>query len=164
MSYKSDAKKDAERILKTTWGGEDEIPVDPVRIARKLGIDVVNAQLDPNVAGALVKEVGQDPIIFLNSNDAPNRKRFSCAHEIGHYVKRSDQPDQYEYIDLRDSLASAGSDSEEIYANAFAASLLMPEKTVRKLRRRGHSELELAVRFDVSREAMHYRLKNLDLL
>ena len=157
-----DAAKDAERILATTWG-EGKYPIDPVRIARRLGIDVLEAQLDQNVFAALVKQIGQDPAILLNAMDSPNRKRFSCAHEIGHFVRRSDQTEEYEYLDLRSPLSSTGQDPEEIYANTFAACLLMPEKEVRRLHRSGTNELEMADYFDVSREAMQFRLKNLGL-
>jgi Zn-dependent peptidase ImmA (M78 family) len=144
------------------WG--DRYPVDPVLIASALGIDVLDAHLDARVSGALVKERGQDPAILLNAEDHPNRKRFTCAHEIGHFVLRSDQPDEYEYIDYRDTIYSpAGEDTEEVYANTFAAALLMPEDEVKRLHGQGKTEIEMALYFDVSREAMHYRLRNLGL-
>lgn len=165
MTPRSDAAKDAERILRELWGQRlgESVPVDPVQIARRLGIDVLDARLDPDVSGALVKERGQDPTIVLNWQDSPNRKRFSCAHEIGHFVRRSDQPDEYEYVDLRDAFSGTGQDPEEVYANTFAACLLMPDREVRRLHRKRFSDLAMAVRFDVSREAMQYRLKNLGL-
>jgi len=162
MNPRKQAAQDALRLLGDTWEGR--LPVDPVRIARALGIDVLDARLDANVSGALVKEPGQDPIIVLNTRDAANRKRFTCAHELGHFVRRSDHPDAYEYIDLRNPSSSTGRDAEERYANEFAACLLMPEEHVRRLRKEGLGELQLAMRFDVSREAMHYRLDNLGLL
>jgi Zn-dependent peptidase ImmA (M78 family) len=135
------AKVEAERIRQTVWreiAGGDVIPVDPVRIARELGIDVFEAQLDPQISGTIVKEVGQDPTIILNRDDSPVRRRFSAAHELGHYVRRADEPDRYQYVDYRGPLAGEGLNEEEIYANTFAANLLMPE-----------------------REAMDYRLRNL---
>ena len=61
------------------------------------------------------------PIIMLNENDGMNRKRFTCAHEIGHFVRRGDTTEPYTTIDFRDRLSSLGSDPEEIYANEFAA-------------------------------------------
>lgn len=153
----------AERLLNDIWG--EKIPVDPVAIARSLGIQVLNAQLGPTVSGALSKEIGQDPKILLNSDDSANRKRFTCAHEIGHFVKRfSNSPQEYEYVDLRSDLSSTGLDEEERFANAFAASLLMPEKHVRRLHQAGLLDFEMALRFDVSAEAMQFRLKNLGLL
>jgi Zn-dependent peptidase ImmA (M78 family) len=155
--------QDAERILADAWGDKG-LPIDPVRIARELGIKVVTAWMDPDVSGALVKERQKDPVILLNATDSPNRQRFTCAHELGHFIKRSDAPDQYEYIDRRDTLASTGTDPEEIYANQFAASLLMPASEVRRLADEGLTEVQMALRFDVSVEAMRYRLKNLGLV
>jgi Zn-dependent peptidase ImmA (M78 family) len=156
-----DPAQDAERILAEVWRGG--LPVDPVRIARALGIRVLNACLEPDVSGALVKECQHDPAILLNAADSPNRRRFTCAHEIGHFVKRSDAPEEYEYIDRRDTLASTGRDPDEVYANQFAASLLMPAKYVRRLAEEGLSDLQMALRFDVSLEAMQYRLHHLGL-
>ncbi len=158
---KDEAATDAQRLLATVWDGE--LPIDPVRIARQLGILVLDAQLDDNVSGALVKEIGHDPTILLNASDSPNRKRFTCAHELGHFVRRPDNPDSYEYVDLRNSLSATGLSLEEVYANNFAACLLMPEEDVKRLWNEGLREPELVVRFDVSQDAMHYRLANLGL-
>lgn len=160
MTVKTEAASDADRILTTLW--DDTIPVDPVRIARQLGINVLDARLGPDVAGALIKNPGQDPAIVLSSADSSHRKRFSCAHEIGHFLRRSDTPEEYRYIDFRRS-RSRGDDLEEVYANAFAACLLMPEGAVRRLHGDDPSDVTLAVRFGVSREAMQYRLRDLGL-
>ena len=102
MAPKDEAARDAERLRTSVWG--DRFPVDPVRIARKLGIVVLDARLHRTVSGALVKERGEDPTILLNERDSVNRKRFTCAHELGHFVRRSDNPDEYEYVDFRDIL------------------------------------------------------------
>ena len=163
-AIKAQASQDAERILDTIWRSEGgSLPIDPFRIADRLGIDVVEADLASNVSAALVKEHGQDPQIVLNAADHPNRKRFSCAHELGHFSRRRTDPDVYEYVDFRDIFASQGEGAEEVYANEFAASLLMPEREVRLLHRRGWTEMDMPVRFGVSRDAMHFRLKNLGL-
>ena len=161
MSYKREAAEAAERMLAERW--DDTIPVDPVRIARGLGIEVLDARLRDNVSGALMKEPDQPPSIVLNWDDHRNRKRFTAAHELGHYVRRSEQVDAYEYVDLRGPLASRGDDPDEIFANAFAAALLMPEKHVRRLAGDGLNEIQMALRFDVSREAMRHRLTYLGL-
>lgn len=165
----ADAKRDAERILDEVWRKDENgfllLPVDPVAIARKYGIDVVETPLESSLSGALIKERGQDPTIVVNSTDSPNRKRFTCAHELGHFVLRSDAPDAYSYIDYRDIFSSsAGRDPSERYSNAFAAALLMPESEVRRLDAEGYDELRMSYVFNVSRESMHYRLDNLGLL
>ncbi|HWM62928.1 MAG TPA: ImmA/IrrE family metallo-endopeptidase [Solirubrobacterales bacterium] len=156
-----EAAEDAVKLLKAAWG--DAIPVDPVAVARTAGLRVLEAQLDEKTLGALVKHPQQDPIILLNQRDGDNRKRFTCAHELGHFVARAEEADEYTTVDLRDTRSATGLDSEEIYANEFAASLLMPEDKVRSFVEAGMDDLEMAIRFKVSREAMQHRLDNLDL-
>jgi Zn-dependent peptidase ImmA (M78 family) len=162
VSPAATAVDDAERVRAAVWG--DRFPVDPVRIARAFGMRVLFASLAPHVPGALVKERGHDPVIVLNEADSSSRKRFTCAHELGHFSESSDTPETYEYFDVRDSLAVASdTDPEEAYANAFAASLLMPARDVRRLHAKGLRELELALHFDVAREVMSRRLTDLGL-
>lgn len=154
----------AERVLKLLWQrGHSELPlpVDPVRIAHLLGIDVFDASLPSDVSAVLEKAEGRDPRILLNVQDSPNRQRFSCAHEIGHFIQRGDT--EYEYVDFRNIFSSRGENPEEIYANAFAASLLMPEAEVKRFARQKMPEFEMALRLGVSNDAMRLRLANLGL-
>jgi Zn-dependent peptidase ImmA (M78 family) len=158
---KKQAAEDAAKLLRTVWGAR--IPVDPIAIARATGLRVVDASLAENVLGALVKKPGQEPTILLNDNDPENRRRFTCAHELGHFVRRDKEPDEYETIDFRGPLSATGNDAEEIYANEFAACLLMPEADVRRMTAAGLSDLDMALRFQVSREALQFRLANIFL-
>jgi Zn-dependent peptidase ImmA (M78 family) len=160
VTLQAEAKRDADRILGSYWV-HHLFPVDPARIARALGINVFETYLAEDVAGTLVKEAEKDPLILLNQADHPNRKRFTAAHEIGHFVKRADAA--YEYVDRRDTLSSIGHVPDEIYANAFAANLLMPEDEVRRLDREGLGDAEMARRFGVSRDVMSFRRQNLGL-
>lgn len=159
---KLEAERDAANLRKAT--GVSLLPIDPVRIARIAGLQVLEAELDENTLGALVKQPGKDPTILLNQGDSENRRRFTCAHELGHFVRRSEEADEYTTVDLRNSLSATGEDVDEVYANEFAASLLMPEEEVRAFAGMGMSDLEMAIRFKVSREAMQFRLKNLGLM
>jgi Zn-dependent peptidase ImmA (M78 family) len=162
------AEEDARQILTTVWanGGEGieiQLPVNPFVIAERLGIKAYSASLDENISGMLIKKPGEDPEIYVHASDSPNRQRFTCAHELGHYVKRSATADiEWEYVEHRDLLTSQGSNPEEIYANRFAASLLMPKEKVEELRKT-LGPVALAYEFGVSPEAMHYRLVNLGL-
>jgi Zn-dependent peptidase ImmA (M78 family) len=161
------AAEDADRILETAWKIEPvPIPVDPVRIATTLGVAVFDQELDANISGAIVKVYGSDPIILLNVADSPNRKRFTCAHEIGHFVARSNEykDNNYEFVDLRGVLATMGRDPNEIYANEFAACLLMPKSEVTRMINNGDLPSQMAVKFGVSTEAISYRIKNLGLV
>lgn len=160
-SVRKQAARDASRLLAQVWRGL--VPIDPVSIARRAGLRVVDAALDDSTMGALVKEPGQDPTIMINDKDSLNRRRFTCAHELGHYVRRSDQTQEYATVDLRSGLSSEGTDDEEIYANTFAACLLMPEREVLRMYSEGMLDWEMAMRFDVSREALQFRLRDLNL-
>jgi Zn-dependent peptidase ImmA (M78 family) len=168
------AEEDARELLKTAWAaaGSGEVvplPVDPFAIAQALGIKAYSANLAEGVSGMLVKRAGEDAEIYVHASDSQNRQRFTCAHEIGHYVSRSAAGDiAWEYVERRDLLTSQGTDQDEIYANQFAAALLMPREAVEARYR----ELEnpslsgaaaLAVAFGVSADAMQYRIKNLGL-
>lgn len=113
--------------------------------------------------GALIKRPGQDPTIVINQDDGKNRRRFTCAHELGHYVRRSEDLEEYSTVDLRSGLSTEGTNEDEIYANEFAASLLMPEREVARMVEEGASDLEMTLRFLVSREAIQFRLKNLGI-
>ncbi len=161
-------ERDAQDVLDTIWaelvrGGEPRIPVDPIAIARRLGIKVYTAGLPEGMSGMLVKPPGDDPAIYLHDRDHENRQRFTCAHELGHYIRRTQAgDDDWLYIDHRSPLSSTGLDSEERYANQFAASLLMPRTLVEREAER-HGPATLAYRFGVSAEAMNYRLDNLRL-
>jgi len=168
LTRQDQATKDASDILGRLWANESGdlgIPIDVVRIARKLGIDVLDVEMDQGISGAIVKELNADPMIMLNQSDSSNRKRFTCAHEIGHYVRRSQEgsPD-YAYLDRRGPLAAQGSDEGEVYANKFAASLLMPELEVKRRFKKDATVVALAVEFLVSEDAMNFRLQNLGLV
>ena len=161
-----DPEREAQRVLNTVWQNEG-FPVDPVTICQRIGVQVVDTELPDEVSGALIKEQEKDPVIALHRYDHNNRKRFSCSHELGHYIRRIESNDDspaYEYVDFRGPSASNGTDPEEIFANQFAAHLLMPTDVVRELNRTNKSHFEMAIFFGVSPEAMKHRLKNLGLL
>ncbi|EJN6576737.1 ImmA/IrrE family metallo-endopeptidase [Salmonella enterica] len=150
----------ADALLENVWGDRG-FPVDPVWIANELGLDVVEIAMENNVSGALLKEPEQDPVIILNRNDSNVRKRFTCAHELSHYVKRTNngQSLEYQFVDYRDKLSSQGTDADEKFANNFAACLLMPAKEVRSLHSKGYSSVMMASYFGVSDDAIRFRLE-----
>lgn len=163
----SNPEREAEEILTTVWTqgeAEPRLPVDPFYIAEALGLRVYVTGLDDGVSGMLRKREGEDPEIYLQRSDSRNRQRFTCAHELGHYVSRSAAGDDaWEYVEHRALLASQGNDPDEIFANQFAASLLMPRRVVVRLKEQVQSEAVLAYEFGVSADAMNFRLVNLGL-
>jgi Zn-dependent peptidase ImmA (M78 family) len=160
---KLDPEREAQQLLSTAWDGRP-LPVDPIQIAQRLGVKVYTAGLDAGVAGMFRKRSGLDPEIFVNGSDSLNRQRFTVAHELGHYVKHvAAGEENWEHVDYRDALSGQGTDSDEIFANQFAASLLMPREKVVRLRGEGYGPAALAAEFGVSEEAMNFRLTNLRL-
>lgn len=152
----------------------DAPPVDVKAVAASRGIRIREEPLEPSVSGMLV--IRDDAaMIAINSKHHPNRKRFSLAHELGHFeLHRKDASvfidDQKARTYYRDGQSAAGILPQEIEANAFAAELLMPKWLL-------EAELEdervdpsdeetvarLARQFCVSTQAMSIRLANLDL-
>lgn len=158
---------DAYDTHKKFWadsGDDIDLPVDPYEIASAMGIPVIRTRLGINESGFLLCD-GPKAAIYVNDTFHPNRNRFTVAHELGHYVKARETgtlpAGNARLHKKRDELASTGTDTEEIYANRFAAALLMPAKEVKKLHSRGLTTVELANRFRVSEHAMTLRLKNL---
>ena len=139
------------------------MPVDPRRIARAKGVEIVEVMLPDSMAGSLSKRPGRMPMITLNSRHSPNRSTFTCAHELGHLARRKPDDDEYEWVDSRDNLSSTGKYPEEVYANEYASCLLMPEWEVHRMYYEGTLDWEMAKRFAVSCEAVHLRLARLQL-
>lgn len=122
-------------LLTQHWAmpeGAYPLPVDPIYLARQLGMEVYLSDLDSDVSAVLVASPGQQTSSYLNQSDARVRQRFSCAHEIGHYLRRrASGQEQFGFIDRRDHFSSTGGDPEERWANQFAAALLMPADLLR---------------------------------
>lgn len=153
------AAADAERIRAEFWDGR--FPVDPVRIARDMGIEVLDSKMPENVSGAIHKKEGEARVvIYLSEKDHANRKRFTCAHELGHYVDNADKG-VIEYVDYR---GLAPQNQAEQYANEFAAYLLMPEREIQALKAKlGNNPkgIDLIVdskKYGVSADALKYHL------
>lgn len=163
--YAEEGSSAGEAIFEKVWLdiSREELPVNPVRIADTFGIQIKEKDLPVNISGLIIKHHNMDPIIVVNSNDSENRQRFTIAHELGHYVYKmlhNDEEAEYEYVDYRDENSSNGSDDEEIFANNFAASLLMPGKLVRKYYKK-YDKYLLPKYFRVSADAINYRIKSL---
>ncbi|MFI6432487.1 ImmA/IrrE family metallo-endopeptidase [Rhodococcus oryzae] len=148
------ARRDADAVLSLHW--EDQaMPVDPVTIARDVGISVFSAQLGDDVFGMLVgSSAGAD--MYLDKDQPPARFRFTCAHEIGHYVDQTSKLSPEEaYVDKRSD--DSRGEPAEVYANEFAGSLLMPVSELKACVDTGMSDFEMAAHFDVSLQALRYR-------
>jgi Zn-dependent peptidase ImmA (M78 family) len=120
-----------------------------------LGLYVEEVELDA-VSGLLYPS---ERLIHLNANDVPRRRRFTLAHEVGHWVCQVEEGRGAPVMCRAEDLVPDADRSLEREANIFAAELLMPEKAVRE----SAADLDAADRFGVSGEAMHWRLYSFGL-
>lgn len=153
------------------------LPVNLKVVADFLGLAVLTKPLENKYSGFLAVV---EKTIVVNARHSPVRRRFTVAHEIGHYqLHRRKKTDSPVFIDhavyFRRSVSDAGGDVDhrmEMEANAFAAGLLMPDYLLEEYLDK-HPDVDLgqtvgikqmADEFDVSRPAMEYRLRNLGFL
>ena len=146
------------------------LPIDPVRLANLIGISVNNAKFADDSWAAMLAKRGEVTRIFVEQSDPPYRKRFSIAHELGHHFLHLREEGEIvdKRVDMfreREPLDGQISDERvrEIHANWFAAALLMPEDLVRTEWANGPHLSRMAKVFNVSEEAMGYRLDSLNL-
>ncbi|MAG44831.1 hypothetical protein CL633_02990 [bacterium] len=166
-----------KKILKKYY---DQIPVPIIQIANDLGINVYNAEFDSDrISGSILKENG-DFSIYVNKNEPSYRKRFTIAHELGHFIENKDilekQGEHYDYkaSKLNNSkvlfrfnsnvvLPSKEERLREIKANKFAANILMPEDNFFEAWKKHSSMQDIANEFDVSILAASIRAEKLGL-
>jgi Zn-dependent peptidase ImmA (M78 family) len=140
---------------------DPELPVPVHRIAEDLlGLHVATADLK-ELSGALYPAERE---IRVNVSEPETRRRFTLAHELGHWVCHClggrDEPVFCRHQDM-DSWVDRALERE---ANVFAAELVMPEPEVREVFARHGDMNEVAAIFGVSPLAMHWRLYSFELV
>ena len=116
--------------------------------------------------------------ILVNRDDPVPRRRFTAAHELGHFLLhfRQDETDPIGgYLQEDESIAETEEEelaTMERQANLFAAELLMPEVACRRIAtetmgKAGHSpaylEHKMMGELLVSRQAARWRIRELKL-
>lgn len=145
--------------------GLEFFPVAPEAIADAEGINVFSARFrNPDIAGLITKQ-GRETSIYIRKGDPTTRRRFTLAHELGHYYLHLLKNKGTNFIDEEHMFRMSDSalDGPEAEANIFAASLLMPEREVRELLEDHIPLREMADFFMVSKAAMYNRVRNLGL-
>lgn len=141
--------------------------VDVEAVAEGYGITIVSHEFSEDISGVFFRKHNK-LYLGVNKSHHENRRRFTIAHEIGHYLLHSTESVHYDLgTDLSNVYfrASDISSSEEVQANRFAAELLMPPELVSRCIKAGIVSIdELSLRFQVSADAMRYRLINLGYL
>jgi Zn-dependent peptidase ImmA (M78 family) len=147
--------------------GPRTVPVPVERMVQDRGIVLRKGDLG-DVSGLLLRDL-DGATIGVNSTQSPVRQRFTIAHEFGHFLLHEaivEHVDHGYRINNRSAVSSQATEVEEIEANFFAASLLMPRSMLAERDAIGALDDDrmvkaLARAFDVSQHAMSLRLANL---
>jgi predicted transcriptional regulator len=137
-------------------------PVDVISLAKDLGIKVWQSEkLGPGISGKLFKDAANGGSsgwsILVRESDAPARKRFTVAHEIGHFVLH--RPALGDGITDDEFYRSGLSNAQEAQANRLAADILMPYRLINELTASGITSIDLlAAKLGVSLTALKIRL------
>ena len=158
-------EKKTEELLKAN--DLYNVPVAVNKLAKKIGIKIKAKDFDDDVSGIFVMK-DDKPFIAYNSNQGLNRRRFTIAHELGHFILHSrNKPlfvDKKKEVMFRNSESSTGEHMKEREANAFAAAILMPKRLIeQEIENSDDADIieGLARKFKVSTQAMSFRLSNL---
>jgi len=135
-------------------------------LEEKVGIKIIHLELDPGISGgSTVGDFGK--AILINANDARWRRNYDLAHELFHLIT-------WNYFSVEEIYKKdrKGKNRIEQLADVFASVFLLPEDELRnEFRKKVESRkisylnlVEIAREFDVSTEALLWRLVNLNLL
>lgn len=166
------ARKRALDLLKEARAEKPPVPIE--RLAVLVDATIRYEPFAGQLSGMVHRSSDGTAVIGVNSLDAPNRQRFTIAHEIGHLLLHKDEAfhvDERFPIGLRNDESSKATDEKEIEANQFAAELLMPRdflsKDIGALPKEIGAEeavTRLAQQYQVSVHAMTVRLTALKVL
>ena len=152
MNIADAARIDATGIRHLHW--DDTFPVDPIVIARRLGVTPYLSNLG-DTTSIVVHENGHTDI-YLNRFESKARQRFAAAHAIGHHIER-DRYGQERYT-FRHWRNTASNTPHEYYADCFATHLLMPPEVIDQFVDDGASAGDLAAMFGVTRRRVIHAL------
>lgn len=130
-------REDLPELLAQNIRQQFQLKFDPApleEISKELGVFKVSEVKLTGMEGTIVFPEGKyEAEITLNSNQDPNRKRFTWAHELGHFTNPFHHVDTGNGFNCSDAdIFSAVNDLVENEASRFASELLLPEEHLRK--------------------------------
>jgi len=153
-----------------------DAPINVDAIASRYGIKVISTPLQGKVGEITFNSDGSSVIKmdpFENSYEP--RRRFTLAHELGHFFLH--RVPNYAYEDTKETMLDRKNtywDGKEGEANSFAAQLLMPEKLIERygtqiISADNNISLDdfvnrMSTIFNVSKQSMRFRLSGLGII
>ena len=135
------ANESADRLLRTQK--VNEIPVDPLRVAERLGVEIITDDRLPTPTQWRRRPDHAYSALVMNPNLVDGlRLRFEIAHAIGHCLRESE---------------CVGDEAEEFCCHEFAGALLMPSAWFAGDAKREYDDDKLAARYGVTIGAVKIR-------
>lgn len=153
------AERQATKLLATLDRDEPPVPISVVTDLPRIDVTVVPSMTRSGISQWSWQSGAYR--IHVNGAEPRTRNRFTIAHELKHCLDARDEAVLFSRL---------GKDSDkhaavEAICDSFAASLLMPRRWVKRAWFAGRQDVaELAWFFEVSPQAMRYRLHQLGLL
>ena len=131
-------KEKVEKILSKLNIYKAPIPI--IDIANYYGFIVVEAMLENDESGFLMIDKDgtsingekRHKIICINHTDSPLRKRFTIAHELGHFFLEIEGKNNIENFIVHREFAEKVDKQKEREADSFASELLVPTSFLEK--------------------------------
>lgn len=108
------------------------VPIYPRKIAKKMGILIWEREAEAGYDGYLIAANGTWGIMINSSIKSKTRKRFTVAHELGHYCIGHHKGINYRCFRKDIGATSLSAKQDEREANEFAVALLMPDEYFRE--------------------------------
>lgn len=142
-------------------------PVDVIKIAKENNIEIFEGDLsgsDEPISGAIRYNKQKNKFeILINKDDSIQQKRFTIAHELGHYyLHKSILESETIHVDMM--FKGHSKEFNEKDADYFASALLMNKIALSKYYKKANSMSDLADIFNVSKSALLVRLDQLGII
>jgi Zn-dependent peptidase ImmA (M78 family)/DNA-binding XRE family transcriptional regulator len=138
-------------------------PIDLLEVSGRLGLYAFLLDLEEDEVDGAYLALEKGGVAVINGRNEPGRRRFTLAHEIGHYLAQ----DEYS---ADSSIGTSTSDKESLI-DVFAIHLQLPSAVAKSEWPQLHGDdrprevaMILAARFRLSWSAVCAQLRNLELI
>lgn len=147
----------ANKVIENNYIKEPPIPVREISENYEIAIEERNFPPKYAHISGFISNVKGICTMIINQADSINRKNFTIAHELGHWLLHRDKLDTDPNLSIlfRIPIGRLNTDPLEKEANTFAGNLLVPKNML--LDNDGKTQRELSQIFDVSEEVIGYR-------
>ena len=162
---------DEKLSMLSDFHSDNKPPFSVDELAKKYGLEIFRGKFIKSVSGWIEKTENNSFKIVVNKDHPTQRRRFTAAHEIAHYILHEELIG--ERISDNALYRSTLSNRQEVEANKLAAEILMPKHSLldNLLNKKKAGQLKgltdkdllsligtLAKEYNVSKEAMTIRL------